>query len=251
MAALERARNRPAAPKLESVKAIGYLRVSTEEQAGSGLGLEAQRSAISAAASRLGFELSSFFADEGVSGALPPRERPELALALEQLGAGEVLVVAKRDRLARDRVEIGLLERELAARGVRVFSAAGEGTDGTGSGALLQRGLADLLAEHEREVIRERTRAALAAKRARGERTGAIPFGWAERGGKLVEVLEEQLALVMMRRLRDEGKGVRAIAAALVAKGIPPKRARTWHPSSVKAILATDGRRRGLPTSNA
>lgn len=220
------------------MRAIGYLRVSTEDQAGSGLGLEAQRSQIEAAASRLGFSLGPVFADEGVSGALPPLERPELARALAELRRGEVLLVAKRDRLGRDRLHVGMLERELAERGVRIASAAGEGSEASGSSALLQRGLADLFSEHEREVIRERTRAALAAKRARGERTGTIPYGFREVEGKLVQDAEEQSALVMMKALREQGRGFKAIAKEVGAAGYPP-RGSAWRASGVRSILRT------------
>lgn len=231
----------PAAAKLVFMKAIGYLRVSTEEQAGSGLGLEAQRSAIAAAASRLGYELGSVFADEGVSGALPPHERPELALALGVIRKGEVLLVAKRDRLARDRIAIALLERELAVRGVKIVSAAGEGSEGTGSSALLHRGLADLLAENEREVIRERTRAALAAKRARGERTGTIPFGFRLEGKLLVADPEERRALKLMKERRAAGDGYTRICRTLEAARCRP-RGKRWHPEGVRSILATEQR---------
>src|SRR5258708_7924596 len=106
-------------------RAVAYFRVSTDEQARSGLGLEAQKRDVLNAAKRLGLPIAAGHADEGLSGSLPATERPGLTGVLGDLRPGDVLLVAKRDRLARDHVEIGLLERQLAKRRVRVVSAAG------------------------------------------------------------------------------------------------------------------------------
>jgi len=79
------------------VRAFGYLRVSTDAQADSGLGLEAQRSAITAAAARLGLDLGDVFTDAGLSGALELEDRPGLFAAVNALKRGDTLLVAKRD----------------------------------------------------------------------------------------------------------------------------------------------------------
>ena len=76
--------------------------MSTAEQAGSGLGLDAQRTAIAAGAARLGLPLADTFTDAGRSGGLPLEQRPGLLAALDAVGKGDVLIVAKRDRLGRD-----------------------------------------------------------------------------------------------------------------------------------------------------
>jgi DNA invertase Pin-like site-specific DNA recombinase len=88
-------------------RAVGYVRVSTEDQARSGLGLEDQRAAIKAAAERLRLQLIGIHADEGLSGGLEASERPGLMAALGELKRGDVLLVAKggspREGHARDR----------------------------------------------------------------------------------------------------------------------------------------------------
>src|SRR5262245_31428762 len=109
-------------------RAIGYLRVSTESQADSGLGLEAQRAAIDAAAMRLGLPLVQTFTDT-VSGGLALEYRPALVAALDAIRAGDVLLVAKRDRLGRDVLNVAMIERLVERRAARVYSAAGEGTE--------------------------------------------------------------------------------------------------------------------------
>lgn len=226
------------------MRAIGYLRVSTDEQAQSGLGLEAQRAALASVARRLELELVAVHADEGLSGSLPPHERPGLMSAIAELARGDVLVVAKRDRLGRDRLEVGLLERALAKKKIRVVSAAGEGTESDDPSAQLQRGIVDLFAEHERLMIGARTKSALRAKRERGFRAGAVPFGYrALATGQLLEDLEEQVALELMRQLRGAGVPFRRIARELARRCFQP-RGRAWHPGGVKSILDTDARRR-------
>src|SRR5579872_6505793 len=151
-------------------KIIGYTRVSTGAQAVSGLGLEAQEAQIRTTAARLGLEVAAIFSDEGLSGSLSLEERPQLLAAVDALSRGDVLLVAKRDRLGRDVVAVALIERLVARKGARVVSAAGEGTDAEDPTALLMRRIVDSFAEYERLLIGARTKAALKAKRARGER---------------------------------------------------------------------------------
>jgi DNA invertase Pin-like site-specific DNA recombinase len=229
------------------VRAIGYVRVSTEEQATSGLGLDAQRASIAAAAKRLSLELAHVHADEGVSGATPPAKRPALARALEQLGAGDVLLVAKRDRLGRNVVHVAVLELDLSARGVRIISAAGEGTEDDEPTSRLMRRIIDAFAEYERDVTRDRTRKALRASRDRGRRAGALPFGFrlvSDHGKEIEPDPVEQETLSMIRELRAGGRGYGAIARELVRRERPARGAK-WHPQSVKTILGTDQRAYG------
>ena len=135
------------------MRAIIYLRVSTEEQSRSGLGLEAQEEAATKHALQQGFEPGATFADAGISGAASVDKRPGLVEAISSLDAGDVLVVAKRDRLGRDPIVVAMIERLVARRGARILSAAGEGTDGDGPTDVLMRRIVDAFAEHERLVI--------------------------------------------------------------------------------------------------
>ena len=82
--------------------AVAYLRVSTDEQADKGLGLETQRTAIEAAAGDLGVRIVSWHSDEGLSGALDIESRPRLRAAVTSLRRGWVLLIAENSRLARD-----------------------------------------------------------------------------------------------------------------------------------------------------
>jgi DNA invertase Pin-like site-specific DNA recombinase len=157
----------------DSNTAVAYLRVSTDRQE---LGPEAQRAAIEAWAAREGVTVAAWHVDAGVSGAAAIADRPELVAALASLTVHRagVLVVAKRDRLARDVMAAAMLERMALDAGARIVSAAGEGTDSNDPSAVLMRTLVDAFAQYERAMIAARTKAALGAKRARGEpRTAA------------------------------------------------------------------------------
>ena len=90
------------ARQIASGRALAYIRVSTDQQRESGLGLEAQQYAVTQAAARLGLQLAATYTDAGLSGTLAVEDRPGLADALNALRRGDVLIVAKRDRIARD-----------------------------------------------------------------------------------------------------------------------------------------------------
>lgn len=203
------------------MKAIGYVRVSTADQATSGLGLEAQRESIARCAAGLGAEVGGVFADEGVSGSVSIEGRPGLLAAVGELRRGDVLLVAKRDRLGRDVVAVALLERLVARKGARIVSAAGEGTADDDPGSILMRRLLDAFAEHERLLIGARTKAALRAKRARGERAGNVPWGFrALEDGRLVEEPREVEVARLAAELRRDGLTVSEVEVALRDRGV-------------------------------
>src|SRR6185436_6423611 len=112
------------------MQAVVYLRVSTDEQADSRAGLEAQADNCRRCALDLGAELVGPFADEGVSGASGLDKRPGLLQAIAELTRGDVLLVAKRDRLGRDPICIAMIEAAVKRKGSRITSSAGEGTEG-------------------------------------------------------------------------------------------------------------------------
>jgi len=220
--------------------AFGYLRVSTDQQADSGLGLDAQRSAIESACARLGLALADVFTDAGLSGALDMENRPALFAAVQALKRGDVLLVAKRDRIGRDLIGVATIERMIMRKGARIISAAGEGTEGTDAGAMLQRQILDVFAEYERRLIGQRTKAALKAKRERGERAGNLPFGYelGPDGQKLEPCAAEQSVLSLLAELREAGYSLREIAAELNRQGFTTRRGSAWRHQYVAALAA-------------
>jgi DNA invertase Pin-like site-specific DNA recombinase len=228
---MHRAARRTGNPRL----AVAYVRVSTEEQS---LGPEAQRAAIESWAPRAGVELVGVYEDR-VSGAAAIEERPGLLQALDALtasGAG-VLVVAKRDRLARDVMIAAMTERLVERAGARIASAAGEGTDADDPASVLMRSIIDAFAQYERALIASRTKAALAIKKQRGELTGNAPLGKRVVAGRLLMDERETEALAAIRSLRSQGYSLRAIASELEARGIYNRAGRRWHAEAVARAL--------------
>ena len=216
---------------------VGYVRASTDDQR---LGPEAQLAELRRWCEREGAELVAVHEDQGVSGAAPLEKRPGLLAALDALrehGAA-VLLVAKRDRLARDVVVAAMVERLAERGGAQVLAADGTG-NGDGPEAQLMRNIVSAFAAYERELIRVRTRAALAAKAERGERVGgklALGLRAAPCGDRVEPEPSERAALARMVDLRREGTSIRAIAERLNAEGIAARGSR-WHPTTVARAL--------------
>jgi DNA invertase Pin-like site-specific DNA recombinase len=211
-------------PSKTTSRMIGYARVSTDEQAISGLGLADQELRIREMAKPRGWRLVQMIRDEGLSaGTL---ERPGLHRALGLLAAGRAdgLVVAKLDRLTRSTIDFGLLIEWFKDSG-RVLVLLDLGVDtSTAAGELVANVIASV-AQWERGVISERTRAALAALRAQGRPTGRPA------------VADDPQLLERIRRMhRSDGMTLRRIAEVLNAEGVPTLRgAAQWRVSSVQA----------------
>ncbi|KAA0240726.1 recombinase family protein [bacterium] len=225
--------------------AVAYLRVSSGQQADSRLGLEGQRATIQRWADARGVQLVAWAEDAGLSGAVALEKRPGLmeALAALRLHRAGVLVVDKRDRIARDVVLAAMAERLVEREHARLFSAAGEG-EGDEPGAVLMRHMIDAFAEYERALIGARTSSALKAKVARGERLGAARVGERLVGGSY-EPEEKEAALVRrVMELRGQGRTFRAIRAQLVAEGFRGRQGRAPRLATVFAIANRNEARR-------
>lgn len=215
---------------------IAYLRCSTEEQH---LSPDVQRASIDAWCGRHGLTVAAAHVDLGVSGTLPPQRRPGLMAALSDLKVHKAkhLVIAKRDRLARDVGVAAVIENIVIKGGASIVSADGVGV-GDDPAATLMAQIVDAVAQYEGAMIRGRIKSAMAEKRARRERTSlSAPYGYSltEDGG-LVPDEGEQAALRTMLDLRKSGLGYRTIAAALHEAGHQPRGSR-WHPTSVARVL--------------
>lgn len=203
---------------------IGYVRVSTDDQARSGLGLEAQRRAIRAAAGREGWNLVEVIIDEGRSA--KTLDRPGLMEAVNRVARGDAqsIAVAKLDRLTRSLVGLA----DLLEWGERVGAgiiALDLGLDtSTSTGRLIARVMASV-GEWEREQISERTRAAAEVRRTRGQRMGRVGVRDAQ-PAIATRIAEE----------RSAGRTWQAIADGLNADRVPTVRGgAAWRVSSVQA----------------
>jgi DNA invertase Pin-like site-specific DNA recombinase len=219
--------------------AIAYVRVSTDRQADSGAGLAAQRASIESFARSAGITITAWHEDAGVSGAAGIDARPGLAAAIASLRKGDTLLVAKRDRIARDSFLSAVIERAVTRKGATIASADGVGNGDQAADAFMRSVMA-AAAEFERGLIRQRTKAAMAAKRRAGERCGQVPFGWSlgEDGTTLVPVEEEQRVIEQIIRCRAAGMSLRAIAAILTEEGIRTQGGNgSWNHNTIASIL--------------
>ncbi len=226
------------------MKAYGYIRVSTDKQEASGLGLEAQQAAIKKYCESAGLELAGGATD--TSTGKNPRRRGLLAV-LDKLHAGDILVVAKRDRLARDMMLSCWIEKEVTKRGASIVSAAGEGTDGDDPASKLMRQIVDAFAEYERSIISFRTVTALNAKRNRGELTGVAPYGYRRESPdsqKLVVDSAETFIINHAHDLHSRGKSLQFIADALNRMGKVNRAGKPFTKFGVRSMLITNKKRK-------
>lgn len=224
------------------MKITAYLRVSTDQQAEHGLGLDVQRQAIRAWARQHGHQVTSWHTDAGISGSngLDSREALPDAVAEVRDHRAAGLVIYRLDRLARDHVLQETLLAEIASLSGQVFStmpgeqAVIEDDPGDPSRRLIRQVLG-AVAEYERSLIRLRLSGGRRRKAERGGYAyGSPPYGYRAEGRQLVPDEDEQAALALIRQLSAAGQSVRSIAATLTAEGHQPKRGGTWHPKTTR-----------------
>lgn len=221
--------------------AIGYGRVG-DARARSEVAVAGQRATIEAWAALHGVDLAAWRVDIDVPGDLPLAERPGLVAALAAVrthGAG-MLVAATTDRFATDIVVSDIIQRAALMHGATLRSAADSPSSPSGEQSFT-RGALDLARAYERAVIRARTRSALAAKKLRGERTGAVPFGYRlAADGIHLEVEEaEQAVIATVRELAGAGLSQRAIVVALGARGVTGRTGSPLQQTQVARLLRT------------
>ena len=220
---------------------FAYLRVSTDRQAEDGLGLATQERSIRALLRKTGARSPRFFEDRGVSGAV--EDRPVLSELLATLRMGDVVIVARLDRLARDLLTQEFLLRDIRERGADLISCSAAEADYLQDDPhdptrKLIRQVLGAVSEFERALIRLRLQRGRALKAERGGYAfGSPPFGYRAEGGELVSVPEEQAAIQLATKLRGSGASLREIGKALAESGHTSKRGGPWHPATVARIL--------------
>ena len=220
------------------MKAIGYIRVSTTEQANEGYSLAAQERKLRAYADLYGIDLVDVIADAGASA--KALDRPGLTEALARIEAGEAegILVAKLDRLTRSVRDLGnLIDRYFGEKAGARLMAVDDQIDTKSAGGRLVLNVLASVSQWEREVIGERTAAALAEKKAIGEAVSRPGFGERIQDGRLVADEAEAAVVARVADLRTEGRTLQAIADTLIAEGIPTKRGGSWAPATVAGIL--------------
>ncbi len=208
------------------MRVLGYCRVSTDEQADSGAGLEAQRQSIVAECERRGWDVVEMVEDAGCSAR--NLKRPGIQAALDHLKRGEVdgLVAAKLDRLSRSMLDFTALMADAQKQGWALVALDCAVDTTTPAGEAMANVLATF-AQFERRLIGQRTKEALAVKRAEGVRLG-----------RPRETPDEVVERILAER---QGRAtLQAIADGLNRDCVPTVRGGAkWWPATVRAVLGS------------
>jgi len=228
-----------------TLQAVGYVRCSTSEQSVGGVSLDTQRAKIAAWCGVNDCELIEVFTDAGISGKRADN-RPGLQDALQAAckARGMALVVYSLSRLARSTKDAISIAERLDKAGADLVSISEKIDTTTAAGKMVFRMLA-VLAEFERDLVSERTVAAMQHKKANGQRVGSVPYGstLAADGTTLVPNDAEQRVIEEIKAMRARGATLQAIATDLTGRGIPTKTGRSsrWGHQAVRRILTRDG----------
>lgn len=225
------------------MRAMGYVRVSSDEQVTNGVSLDAQEEKIRAYCKAKDWDLLEVIRDEGISA--KNLKRLGLQSILERIPKRngkrgfDGLIVVKLDRLTRSVGDLAYLNKLFEVNRVSFVSIQESVDTSTASGRLFHNIIASL-AEWERGVISERTRDALRHKRNIGERAGEIPYGYqvSVDGKSLEPIQKEQEVLNTIKTLRHSSSmSYWKISDHLNEQGITTKKGFRWYPESVRSVL--------------
>jgi site-specific DNA recombinase len=219
-------------------RVVGYVRVSSEQQAEHGVSLEAQREKITAYAQLYDLELVDIIVDAGASAKTLKRSGLQRALHMLTRGNAEALLVTKLDRVTRSVKDLGTLIERYFSR-YALMSVSDQIDTATAAGRLVLNVLMSV-AQWEREAIGERTRDALQHKKHQGQRISRhLPYGYllADDGITLAPDAAEQYVIAAARGYARAGLSLRQIAARLAADGHLSRTGQPFTPKSVQSML--------------
>ena len=199
---------------------IGYIRVSTLNQAEEGVSLEAQRRKIEAYCDLHDMRLTEVTEDAGISGK-SVSGRPGIQMVIDRVKARKVdnVVVYKLDRLARNLKEACEISELMQKKGVALHSITEKIDTGSATGKLFYHILSSMN-QWEREVISERTVTALSLKKSKGERISRFaPYGYKFNGDNIVIVDIEQEVIQIVKEMTAKGHTIHFIINYLAQEG--------------------------------
>lgn len=218
-------------------KVVGYIRVSTEDQAKEGISLVVQEEKILTYAKLWNLGSVEIIRDEGRSAKNLKREGVQEVIRLVKEGEVKHLIIYKIDRLSRDAVDLLTMVKELfKPENVQLHSIT-ERIDTVSAAGKLAFGIQVQVAQYERDVISERTKAVLQWKKKNGQDLGTAPLGFEMKDKKFYEVAAELQVVREIKRLRRKHFTFRAIARQLNEEGIATKQGKRWHPGTVHKIV--------------
>jgi len=221
-----------------SMKAIGYIRVSTQKQAEEGISLDAQRAKIEAWCLTNDYELAGIHCDEGISGTKSNRDG--LLAAMAEAGKGTALVVYSLSRLTRSTKDLLAFTEQLDHQGADLISLTEKIDTTTAAGKMVFRMLG-VLNEFERDQVSERTKAALTHKKENNQVYNHTPFGYYRSDDRLMWDKTEQRLIGYVQSKHRRGMSYSAIARLLNKENIPTKLGKQWQPMQVSRLINRAG----------
>lgn len=222
------------------MKLIGYIRVSTKKQVDEGVSLEAQKKMLKGYTGLYGHELVKIIVDAGESAKSLSRKGVQEVIESLKNNEAEGVLITKLDRLVRSRKDFFELMDKYFYKDFSLLTVSGQIETKSANGRLTVNMMADI-AQWEREIIAERTRAAMQHKKSKGEYTGGcVPYGFDLHadGVRLVRNETEQETLEKMKTLRSSEYSYRKISKILVRQGRLARTGKPFNPNSIRQMVA-------------
>ena len=224
------------------MNAIIYTRFSPQRHGGESESCETQLAYCEQLAHNKGYAVAGMFEDREASGA--DEDRPGLWAAIDALAKGDVLLVYKLDRLARNVYLAEMIRRAVAVAGGRIEAVMGD-VEGDGPESVMIRQVLASIAEYERKIIALRTKFAMLHHQRNGRRMGRYaPYGFeidALDSTRLVPVEAEQEAVARILALHADGRNALNISQTLNAEGVPARSGGKWNRKTVAKIIGRGG----------
>lgn len=218
------------------MKAIGYIRVSTEEQV-NGVSLDNQEQRIKEYCEYKDFELTEMLRDEGITGS-KNNGRDGFKKILDRVEANgiQAIIVYSLDRLSRDMLTLLAFERLLKEYSIQLHTLEGQ-IDTSSPDGFMSYAMRAFIGEMERRQVADRTHRAMQHKKNNGEVVGSIPYGYQRDGEVLIENSEEQRVKGLVNKLYQDDKKVSEIVRVLNGKGIKTRNGSEWAHTQVKRLV--------------
>jgi len=219
------------------MKAIGYVRVSTDKQVREGVSVENQVERIREFCERDNLDLVDIIRDEGISGG-KNRTRPGFVKLLETIETDEIdaVVLYSLERLSRDMLTILSLERYLDEFDVTLYTVEGKIDTSTIDG-WMSFSMKAFMGEMERRQVKSRTKKAMEHMKKNGRVVGDIPFGFKREGDLLVEIPEERSIITRVNEMYSQGKNLSSITKKLNEDGITTRNGNEWDTTQVRRLI--------------
>lgn len=220
------------------MRAIIYIRVSTQEQANGGISLDNQLEKIKAYCFARDWDVVEVIEDKGFSGKSLNRPGMQKVISLAKTRCFDVVVTYKLDRLTRSVKDLGYLIEDVFNKQDIAFTSVTDNFDTSTANGKLILNILGSVAQWERDIIAERTKDSLQYKKENKQVYSQCPLGFLiDNNGNLLEDKKEMKTVHYINSLRTEGLSLSKIANRLNNENIPTKKGGRWASETIRKIL--------------